>query len=72
MRGVGHRLDTEVRREQVAAHVGEVMESVEVRRNVTRWKAMAEEAAGVGGSSHENLLGLVEALWVSSLNYSCT
>lgn len=29
---------------------------------------MAKEAAGVGGSSHENLLGLVEALRVSSLN----
>ncbi|AQK41275.1 UDP-glycosyltransferase 85A5 [Zea mays] len=66
--GVGRRLDAEVRREQVAAHVDEVMESVEVRRNATRWKAMAKEAAGVGGSSHENLLGLVEALRVSSLN----
>lgn len=69
---MGRRLDAKVRREQVAAHVGEVMESVEVQRNATRWKAMAEEAAGAGGSSHENLLGLVEALRVSSLNYSCT
>ncbi|XP_066325930.1 7-deoxyloganetin glucosyltransferase-like [Miscanthus floridulus] len=66
--GVGRRLDAEVRREQVAAHVGEVMESVEVRRSAARWKAVAEEAAGAGGSSQENLLAVVEALGVSSLN----
>ncbi|KAG0522680.1 hypothetical protein BDA96_07G058500 [Sorghum bicolor] len=55
--GVGRRLDAEVRREQVAARVGEVMESEEVRSSAARWKAVAEEAAGAGGSSHENLLG---------------
>ena len=63
--GVGRRLDAEVRGEQVAARVGEVMESVEVRRSAARWKAMAEEAAGAGGSSHENLLAVIEALGVS-------
>jgi len=66
--GVGRRLDAEVRREHVAARIGEVMESEEVRRRAARWKAVAEEAAGAGGSSHENLLGVVEALGVSSLN----
>jgi UDP:flavonoid glycosyltransferase YjiC (YdhE family) len=60
--GVGRRLDAEVRREQVAARVGEVMESEEVRSSAARWKAVAEEAAGAGGSSHENLLGAVAAL----------
>ena len=45
-----------------------IMESVEVRRSAARWKAMAEEAAGAGGSSQENLLAVVEALGVSSLN----
>jgi hypothetical protein len=66
--GVGRRLGAEVRREQVASRVGEVMESVEVQRSTARWKAVAEEAAGAGGSSHENLLAVVEALGVSSLN----
>ncbi|KAL6659362.1 hypothetical protein ACP70R_003402 [Stipagrostis hirtigluma subsp. patula] len=60
--GVGLRLDAEVRREQVAAHVGEAMASEEMRRNAARWKAEAEAAARPGGSSHENLLTLVKAL----------
>ncbi|CAO2187143.1 unnamed protein product [Urochloa humidicola] len=63
--GVGIRLDEEVSREQVAGHVGEVMESEGIRRNAARWKAEAEAAAGRGGSSHKNLLSLVTALGVS-------
>jgi hypothetical protein len=44
------------------------MGSEEVRRSAARWKAEAEAAAGRGGSSHENLLSLVKALGVSSLD----
>ncbi|KAF8713008.1 hypothetical protein HU200_028798 [Digitaria exilis] len=43
--GVGLRLDAEVRREQVAGHVNEAMESDEIRRSAARWKAEAEAAA---------------------------
>ncbi|CAL5008192.1 unnamed protein product [Urochloa decumbens] len=61
--GVGIRLDEEVRREQVAGHVGEAMESEELRKSAARWKAEAEAAAcPPGGSSYKNLLGLVKAL----------
>jgi hypothetical protein len=67
--GVGRRLDAEVRRDQVAAHVNEAMESEEVRRSAARWKEEAETAARAGGSSHENLLSMVKALGViSSVN----
>ncbi|KAF8747266.1 hypothetical protein HU200_013256 [Digitaria exilis] len=60
--GVGLRLDEEVRREQVAERVKEVMESEEMSKNAARWKEEAEAAASPGGSSYENLLGLVKAL----------
>ncbi|KAJ1267464.1 hypothetical protein BS78_07G058200 [Paspalum vaginatum] len=60
--GVGLRLDAEVRREQVAELVGEAMQSEVVRRSAARWRVVAEEAANSGGSSHENLLRMVEAL----------
>nr|CAB3482272.1 unnamed protein product [Digitaria exilis] len=66
--GVGLRLDAEVRREQVAGHVNEAMESDEIRRSAARWKAEAEAAASPGGSSYENLLCLVKALQEGSLN----
>jgi hypothetical protein len=67
--GVGRRLDAEVRRDQVAAHANEAMESEEVRRSAARWKEEAETAARAGGSSHENLLSMVKALGViSSVN----
>ncbi|CAL5003835.1 unnamed protein product [Urochloa decumbens] len=66
--GVGIRLDEAVRREQVAAHVGEAMESEEIGRSAARWKAEAEAAACCGGSSCENLLSLVTALGVSSID----
>ncbi|CAL5010402.1 unnamed protein product [Urochloa decumbens] len=66
--GVGIRLDEEVRREQVAEHVGEAMESGDIRRCAARWKAEAEAASCRGGSSCENLLSLVTALGVSSIN----
>ncbi|CAN6278273.1 unnamed protein product [Urochloa humidicola] len=61
-RGVGVRLGEEVRREQVAERVREMMESEEMRRNAARWKAAAAEATGAGGSSYENLLAVVTAL----------
>ncbi|CAN6278272.1 unnamed protein product [Urochloa humidicola] len=60
--GVGVRLDAEVRREQVAEHVREVMGSEEMQRNAAKWKEEAEAAAGPGGSSCENLLSMVTAL----------
>ncbi|CAO2176345.1 unnamed protein product [Urochloa humidicola] len=66
--GVGLRLDEEVRREQVAGRVREAMESEELRKSAARWKAEAEAAACQGGSSYENLLGLVKALEEASLN----
>jgi len=60
--GVGVRLDPEVRREQVAAHVREAMESEEMRRRAAKWKEEAETATSPGGSSFENLLTMVRAL----------
>jgi len=64
--GVGVRLDEEVRREQVATHVGEVMGSEEMRRRAARWKEEADSAACPGGSSCENLLSMVGALMKST------
>ena len=60
--GVGVRLDPEVRREQVAAHVREPMASEEIKASAARWKAEASAASCSGGSSYENLLSLVIAL----------
>ncbi|CAN6231262.1 unnamed protein product [Urochloa humidicola] len=60
--GVGVKLDAEVRREQVAEHVREVMGSEEMRRNATKWKQEAEVATSPSGSSCENLLSIVRAL----------
>jgi UDP:flavonoid glycosyltransferase YjiC (YdhE family) len=60
--GVGLRLDDEVRREQVAGHVRQAMESNERRRNAAGWKAKAKDAAAPGGSSYENLQSMVTAL----------
>ncbi|KAL6840845.1 hypothetical protein ACP4OV_029371 [Aristida adscensionis] len=51
---VGLRLDAEVRREQVAAHVRAAMESDEVQRNVARWKE-EEEPSGVHRPSDPDL-----------------
>ncbi|KAF8660784.1 hypothetical protein HU200_057370 [Digitaria exilis] len=67
--GVGLRLDEALRREQVAAHVEEVMGGVtdrarEMRRNAAVWKAKAEAATAPGGSSYESLGKLVEDLWL--------
>ena len=64
--GVGVRLDPEVRREQVAAHVREAMGSGEIKASAARWKAEASAASCSGGSSYENLLSLVRALGGSS------
>ncbi|XP_051201264.1 (R)-mandelonitrile beta-glucosyltransferase [Lolium perenne] len=60
--GVGLRLDDEVRREQVAGHVRQAMESKEMRRNAAGWKAKAKDGAAPGGSSYENLQSMVTAL----------
>ncbi|CAL5051901.1 unnamed protein product [Urochloa decumbens] len=64
--GVGLRLDEALRREQVAAHVEEMMgdteKAREMRRNAARWKAEAEAAAAPGGSSYQSLDRLVEEL----------
>ena len=46
-----------MRREQVAARVGAVMESEGIRARAARWKAEAEKAVCPGGSSYESLLG---------------
>uniref|UniRef100_A0A0E0HSG5 Glycosyltransferase n=1 Tax=Oryza nivara TaxID=4536 RepID=A0A0E0HSG5_ORYNI len=59
---VGLRLDEEVRREQVTAQVKQVMESEEMRQDAARWKAKAEQAAGLGGSSYKNLQSMVEVI----------
>ncbi|CAN6164565.1 unnamed protein product [Urochloa humidicola] len=64
--GVGLRLDEALRREQVAAHVEEVMGDTEtareLRRSAARWKAAAEAATAPGGSSYQSLGRLVEEL----------
>ncbi|KAG8044280.1 hypothetical protein GUJ93_ZPchr0130g6521 [Zizania palustris] len=60
--GVGLRLDSEVRREQVAGHVKQVMESEDTRGNAARWKAKAEVAARPGGSSYKNMQSMVDAI----------
>ncbi|TKW20470.1 hypothetical protein SEVIR_4G090500v4 [Setaria viridis] len=66
--GIGLRLDEALRREQVAAHVEELMGDTgrarEMRRNAARWKAAAEAATAPGGSSYESLRRLVEELRV--------
>ncbi|CAN6251176.1 unnamed protein product [Urochloa humidicola] len=60
--GVGVRLDAEVKREQVAEHVREAMESEKMKASAARWKAEASAATCPGSSSHENLLRLVRVL----------
>ena len=61
--GVGLRLDEELRREQVAAHVEQLMGGgEEMRRNAAEWKARAEAATSPGGSEYENLDRLVDEL----------
>lgn len=65
--GIGLRLDEALRREQVAAHVEELMAGVtdrarEMRRCAAKWKAAAWKATAPGGSSCESLDRLVEDL----------
>lgn len=65
--GIGLRLDEQLRREQVAAHVEELMgegskKGEEMKRNAAKWKARAEAATAPGGSAHDNLERLVEVL----------
>ncbi|XP_048544775.1 UDP-glycosyltransferase 85A7-like [Triticum urartu] len=64
--GVGLRLDEQLRREQVVAHIEELMgggeKGEEMRRRAAEWKARAEAATAPGGSAYENLDKLVEEL----------
>jgi hypothetical protein len=63
--GIGLRLDEELRREQVAAHVEELMggeKGHEMRRSAAEWKERAEAATAPGGSAYENLDKLVAEL----------
>ncbi|VAI84307.1 unnamed protein product [Triticum turgidum subsp. durum] len=64
--GVGLRLDEQLRREQVVAHIEELMgggeKGEEMRRSAAEWKALAEAATAPGGSAYENLDKLVEEL----------
>jgi hypothetical protein len=64
--GIGLRLDEQLRRDQVAAHVEELMgggeKGEEMRRSAAEWKARAEAATAPGGSAYENLEKLVEEL----------
>jgi hypothetical protein len=65
--GIGLRLDETLRREQVTAHVEELMggdtdRAREMRRSAAVWKAAAEAATAPGGSSYESLDRLVEEL----------
>ena len=70
--GVGVRLDEEVRREQVATHVGEVMGCEEVQRRAARRKEEADSSTacacpgGGSSSSCENLLSMVGSLMKST------
>ncbi|AQK83275.1 UDP-glycosyltransferase 85A7 [Zea mays] len=65
--GIGLRLDEALRREQVAAHVEELMaggtdRAREMRRCAAKWKAAAWKATAPGGSSCESLDRLVDDL----------
>lgn len=40
----------------------QVMESEEMPRDAARWKAKAEQAARLGGSSYKNLQSMVEVI----------
>ncbi|CAM0913720.1 unnamed protein product [Alopecurus aequalis] len=66
--GIGLRLDEELRREQVAAHVEELMgggeRGEEMRRNAAEWKSRAEAVTAPGGSAYESLDKLVKELCV--------
>jgi UDP:flavonoid glycosyltransferase YjiC (YdhE family) len=60
---VGTRLDDEVRREQVARRVREVMQGENgVRGSAEMWKAKGEEAVCAGGTSHDNMQQMVKAI----------
>lgn len=64
--GIGLLLDEQLRREQVTAHVEELMgdteKAKEMRRSAAKWKALTKAATAPGGSSYENLDMLVEVL----------
>ncbi|XP_048131865.1 linamarin synthase 1-like [Rhodamnia argentea] len=55
--GIGMEANQEVRREEIEALVREVMDGVggkKLRENAKKWKERAVEAAGRGGSSHND------------------
>jgi hypothetical protein len=64
--GIGLRLDEQLRREQVASHIEELMggaaKAQDMRRCAAKWKAAAEAATAPGGSSYDSLVDLVEEL----------
>lgn len=69
--GVGARLALdgaggELRREEVAARVSEVMKKKEIAERAAEWKAMAAEAASPGGTSYQTFLTMVEAITVNA------
>jgi hypothetical protein len=64
---VGARLDDEVRREQVARRVREVMRGENgVWGSAEMWKAKGEEAVSAGGTSYGNMQRMVKALSIKA------
>ncbi|MQL93637.1 hypothetical protein Taro_026287 [Colocasia esculenta] len=66
--GIGMEIDSNVRREEVAALIRELMAGTrgkEMRKKVLVWKERAENAAKPGGSSATNLDNLVEEVLLS-------
>lgn len=71
--GIGMEIDGDVKREVVEALVRDMMEGEkgkEMRAKAREWKAKAEEAAGIGGSSYENMNALVNDLRIRRLPVS--
>lgn len=64
--GIGVRLVTEVKREQVTKCVNEAMASEVLRVRTGRGREVAKDAACPGGSSYEDVLAMVRALHGSS------
>ncbi|KAG8375346.1 hypothetical protein BUALT_Bualt10G0090600 [Buddleja alternifolia] len=69
--GVRARVDDKglVSRETIAHCIREVVEGEsgqEIKKNATKWKALAREAMGEGGSSEKNILEFVSSLIGSS------
>lgn len=66
--GVGIEIDKNVRRDEVAMHVRELMQGEkgkEMRKKAMEWKRKAEEAVKLDGSSTANLEKLVKEVVLS-------